>query len=122
MPTTQQLATEFGNVLRQWLPPEEVHDVNTRNMSEPDSSVCHSHDFCDANMAMTQAWQNLTGAEFDPMNDADSATFNAAWRIAKADGFGLGEIDLSTLPDFTRSPVCRLARRKAWQEAHQCES
>lgn len=42
--------------------------------------ICHSHDFCDANMAMLEAWTELTGQEcVDGEDEAACRAWNAAW-------------------------------------------
>lgn len=48
-------------------------------------SICASHDFCDANMAMDQAFQELLNREPDMQSDADCALWNEAWQIAKTE-------------------------------------
>ena len=53
-----QAAINFSNILRRWLTPEQMAQVIERNMARH-PGVCHSHDFCDANMAMDEAWNNL---------------------------------------------------------------
>ena len=48
------LAESFGEILRQWLTPDEFAEMKHRNESDPAyaGKACASHDFCDANMAM----------------------------------------------------------------------
>jgi hypothetical protein len=58
-PTPRQLAEAFVAVLREWLTPEQFDEVCRRNAVQTDRLVCHSHDFCDANMAMYAAFQSL---------------------------------------------------------------
>ncbi len=48
---TEAMAAEFSAVLKTWLSPEEMQEVVCRNEGEHDPTICHSHDFCDANMA-----------------------------------------------------------------------
>lgn len=60
---------------------EELRIVVARNCSEKDSSICHSHDFCDANVAMIEVFEEhgLTFYNID--------LFNKAWNKAKANNF-----------------------------------
>ena len=81
--TKEQLAQEFTNVLSRWLSSEEWDEMVERNKNEKNPSICHSHDFCDANMAILTAFANLTGdAKYDINKHSDF--FNDAWNIAKA--------------------------------------
>jgi hypothetical protein len=49
------MAVEFSTVLKTWLSPEELEEVVRRN-DKDDLIICHSHDFCDANMAMHEVF------------------------------------------------------------------
>jgi hypothetical protein len=94
------LAREFSNVLRRWLSEREMVEVverNERTGHKYGRSVCHSHDFCDANMAMAEAFANLGFkscadiAEDDeregPEWTAAADLWNEAWTMAKAADF-----------------------------------
>jgi len=100
-----QVAVEFSRVLRRWLPAADVAEAVRRNKREPlGSQICHSHDFCDANEAMVEAFHNLglkTNIDHDGWEayinresnadeqaiDSATALWNAAWIIAIAAGF-----------------------------------
>lgn len=56
------------------------------NASEKDSSICHSHDFCDANMAMLDAVKSL-GSDLNFEDEKMMTIVNQAWGRAKAVGF-----------------------------------
>lgn len=82
----RNVATRFVEVLEEWLSPEEMAEVRERNADEDDKLVCHSHDFCDANMAMLEAIEevcNVTAADVCGQIDADTALWSAAWDLAK---------------------------------------
>ena len=81
-----RLAREFARVLSEWLTSGELIAVNARNRTYP-PSCCASHDFCDANMAMLEAWLVACGREPDPENQSDADLWGAAWDIAKAAQF-----------------------------------
>ena len=49
------------------------------NRAEPDPRVCHSHDYCDANQTMLDAFTSTLGREPDLESDADCALITAAW-------------------------------------------
>jgi hypothetical protein len=67
------------------------------NASETDKSICHSHDFCDANMAMDEAFTKVLGRQYvffndeepetEKQNEIDADLINAAWSMAKANKF-----------------------------------
>jgi hypothetical protein len=57
--TAEQLATEFVDELRDQLTPAEFAEVRKRNAAETNPLICHSHDFCDANMVMLDAIERL---------------------------------------------------------------
>lgn len=98
LPEVGALADAFGAVIRSWLSTQELEAVRRRNAGYAEShpDICATHDFCDANMAMHEAWVNLTGQ--DPLDYRDevdgggmdeSATrvWGEAWSLAKALGF-----------------------------------
>ena len=85
------LAQRFAAQLSEALTVHQMQLVNKRNGEEgPHSQVCHSHDFCDANVYMGEAWSDMFGSEFpmaDEATDADMEVWNDAWYIAKAAEF-----------------------------------
>lgn len=87
---TIALARLFGQRVQEALTRSEFREVCHRNKCEPaGSSVCHSHDYCDANVLMGEAWEEMFGRPF-PMGevtDEDAALWNDAWAIAKAADF-----------------------------------
>jgi hypothetical protein len=75
------LAAAFSKVIRSWLTPEQLAEVNRRNKVE---EPCYSHTYCDANQAMIDAMESL-GLEFDG-TDFTITLVNEAWELAiKAD-------------------------------------
>ncbi len=87
------LAREFSRCLRATLDAQEMKEVLDRNAAQDNPGVCHSHDFCDANMVMQTAAKNLGYAEnFDTADTEDQiddccSLWNAAWNEAKSTGF-----------------------------------
>jgi hypothetical protein len=53
----------------------------TRNAGETNASICHSHDFCDANMVMAAAF-TANGIEPDVDDEAVCTLWRQAWDIA----------------------------------------
>jgi hypothetical protein len=87
-----KIAIGLGRVLREWLTPDEMDTVRARNKAQDHPSVCHSHDFCDANEAMAEAFQSVVGAEIDLQDDSHLALWGDAWTMAKASGFTMEEV------------------------------
>jgi hypothetical protein len=100
LPAVEAVADEFARVLRTWLSDAEWADMCARNASETDSYICHSHDFCDANMAMMEAMENLGVDVQSTMDGSDTGLggkwdvspitvlWNDAWNMAKAKHLG----------------------------------
>ena len=55
--TDQSIADTFVRLLREELTPAQFVQMQHRNFGEASTSVCHSHDFCDANMVMLAAFE-----------------------------------------------------------------
>lgn len=93
LPTKEALAEAFHAKIGEWLTKAERERVDWRNHKNAEDSrlqgVCATHDFCDANMAMLEAWQKVTGVEDElwEMDDAQTERWNEAWGLAKANGF-----------------------------------
>jgi len=84
------LAHEFSRILRDWLTEDEIEQVIERNAEVDDPAICASHDFCDANMAMYEAFENIMGHPIDPQKKADASVWDKAWNMAKASDFAVG--------------------------------
>lgn len=93
------LAQEFSAVLKSWLTPYKIKQINKRNKTEAYRvyNSCASHDYCDANMAMDAAFQKVMQREFVFFDEDIPATYeqhssdtdltNAAWTLAKENDF-----------------------------------
>lgn len=99
---TESLARSFADHLRDYLDTKELDAAIRLNEVDPDAAsgkVCHTHDFCDANMAMFDAFKATVGrALFMSWDveagrctqadcDADLTLCNEAWTMAKANRF-----------------------------------
>lgn len=83
-----ELAREFGLQLRSALQADEFDEMNLLNSQLPiDGGVCHSHDYCDANMVMEAAFKAAFHREPDLDSDEDANLWNDAWFVAKRAGF-----------------------------------
>ena len=72
-PTAETLAHEFSEGLRRYLSPAQMREVVERNRLEMTLGVCHSHDFCDANMVLYEAFLRHG---LDPLSDECSTKHN----------------------------------------------
>lgn len=88
-PKAEVLAAEFAKRLREEMTPKEFEEMRRLNAEETDPSVCHSHDFLDANMTMHEAMWNVLGREPDlGDDDDDTALWNDAWDLAAVEHLG----------------------------------
>lgn len=87
------LAVSFSCVIREWLTAEELEEANVRNMDENNPSVCWTHQHCDANMAMDEAFRTVA---LPPAVDLEDGTeeherscrlWSAAWERARGAQF-----------------------------------
>ncbi len=83
----KKLAVAFSNRLIYELTPQQLDEVRFRNTAEQDSSICHSHDFCDSNMAMNHAWGVVFKRHVDLRSQSDIEIWNEAWALAKENDF-----------------------------------
>ena len=84
---THKLAIEFGRVLHSWLDVQEMVEIINRNREQRDDNICHTHDFCDANMAMEEAFQNVLGRGAVVASWEDNLLWNESWSLAKRYNF-----------------------------------
>jgi len=88
--TTEQIAKEFSNILKQWLGEESMKEIVALTIRETDPSICHTGDYCDSNMAMHGAMINLgvlTEDDEDFLNETITNLFNDSWDLAKKNLF-----------------------------------
>lgn len=76
------LSYKFSLVIRDWLG-AEIYDAIELNRAEQCDSVCHTHDFCDANEAMAEAWLEVFGTAADTSSEYVCKIWSAAWCLAK---------------------------------------
>lgn len=84
LPQIGQIAARFATILQAALDPAQWEEMRQRNAAQRDPSICHSHDYCDANMPMDGAFVAVMGRSPDPTSWADASLWGAAWAVAKA--------------------------------------
>lgn len=77
-----ELAVNFSSLLRKKLTPTQFATVRRRNHVQESETICHSHDFCDANMVMAKAFKQVTGKKYNLKSGDDGQLWNDAWTIA----------------------------------------
>lgn len=65
---------------------EVMAEIVRRNKVYGDR-CCASHDYCDANMPMAEAFEDVLGYEPDGGDEGDCALWNDAWDLSKRVGF-----------------------------------
>jgi hypothetical protein len=87
---TETLAREFSAVLREYMEPKDFTGLVARQKAWPREDICYSHDYCDANMAMEEAFQRVLGRtaildESATLKEREDTTamWDAAWTLAK---------------------------------------
>ena len=87
-PSPNNLAVEFSRILNNWLTKQDIESINEANKKDP--NFCASHDYCDPNEAMLEAYENISGST--PVGFLATALlslFREAWAIAKLSQFSI---------------------------------
>jgi hypothetical protein len=91
-PDPRILALEFSSSLRALLSTEEMQLVIERNAAETDPNICHSHDFCDANVVLLDVFR---AHGMDPADEGGmekwGSLWDQTWTMAKGLGFDVGQ-------------------------------
>ena len=82
----EKLAEEFSRIVRKELA-EHLDEILERNRTLFSKSCCATHDFCDANMLMAEAFSEVVGSGIDMGNDDEVKLGNAAWHMAAQNEF-----------------------------------
>lgn len=68
--------------------PDKLAEIDRLNAAEENPNICHSHDFCDANVFMAGAVNAALGNDPDHFDINDDTTlWHEAWSLAKREGF-----------------------------------
>lgn len=81
IPTAIQVRDAFIRKIRGALTLDQLQEVVERNKVY-DKETCASHDFCDANQCMLDAWEQL-GQPMDFQNDQQMSVTDQAWQLAR---------------------------------------
>lgn len=86
--TVETLAKEFSQALHSVLTPAQMSEVVSRNAQETHPSICHTHDFCDANVVL---YEVFLSHGMDPADEGGmdkwGHLWDEAWNLAKAREF-----------------------------------
>lgn len=84
----ETLAREFSHSLSSELSPDEMNELVQKNRSEENPGICHSHDYCDANVVLHEVFMK------HGMDVADEGgrerwgeLWDATWNFAKSNDF-----------------------------------
>jgi len=80
--TVQTLANQFSHLIREWFTDEELREAVERNKTIGPLS-CATHDFCDANEAMAEAWEIVFRSEINCEDERQCELWGQAWDLAK---------------------------------------
>lgn len=76
-----RVAKRFSKEIRDFVSEEQMKLIIERNREEKSPSICHSHDFCDANEIMIRAMKKVTGNN-DPCSEQFIKIAGPAWELA----------------------------------------
>lgn len=82
LPSARALAVAFVRLLESGLTGAQMREIRRRNRRRAHEYTCASHDFCDANIVMSEAWEAVAGYPISVEDDAMVARWNEAWLIA----------------------------------------
>jgi hypothetical protein len=82
-----RITDEYVAILKSWLTDAELIEVNRRNALNEYDGCCATHDFCDSNEAMNEAFKIVVGRDIDCDSGSDCTLCNDAWDLAKARKF-----------------------------------
>lgn len=79
------IADRFAAILKKWLTAAEFAEMKRRNEQDAAyvSGACASHDYCDANVALDEAFIAVVGRPMEFDSDADVDLWNMAWEDAR---------------------------------------
>ena len=80
---TLKIGKRFRSKLRHLIGEEQFNEMARLNMKNWNQGHCHSHDYCDANMVMLNAWREITGSEFNMQDLGQKKAWQEAWIKAR---------------------------------------
>lgn len=116
----KMVAAKFSAILREWLTPADLLEIDRRNKTEEYGGLCATHDFCDPNQAMIDALESF-GLEYEGHDEVQGKLIDLAWSIAKANQFDPDTVEeamrltkkqkLSWFYHSTSNMVCPFCRK-----------
>jgi len=82
LPIVDLLARKFLAILKDDIGENRYQQAAELNLTYP-KGVCASHDFCDANMVMNDAWDWVVGTPMNPGDEEDARLWSKAWDLVK---------------------------------------
>lgn len=86
----KRLAKEFSRLLKEEIGEDRFSDLVAENEILKDEVACVSHEYCDANMVMLEAYESIHKLESHVINDMEE--MSAAWDLAKENDFYKSEL------------------------------
>ena len=83
------LATEFSAELLRTIGKKELARVVRLNRIQTDKGICHSHDFCDSNEVMMEAFEECFKQPIDLAENDHMNLMDLAWNEAKENNFNI---------------------------------
>lgn len=83
----EAIAYVFASNLKAILTDKQLATVKKRNEKLMFTGSCATHDFCDANMPMEAAFEEVMKRGSAPDSDDDMDLWNEAWQMAKEADF-----------------------------------
>lgn len=86
----QSISAAFSRVINQWLSDKAIDKINAKNATEKyqKEGLCASHEYCDPNEAMYEAFEEAMDRQPDIVNsETDKALWDAAWQLSKDNNF-----------------------------------
>jgi len=106
-----RIARDFVVVLREGETDQTWAEMRRRNVELIGTGACASHDFCDANMVMSDAFERHMGHTADGDSERDASIWSDAWRLAQRRD--LTEIDEADFDVIPHDPVTMGRRSKS---------
>jgi hypothetical protein len=87
MNKTKKLSEKFNEIVNKEFSVEQLAEINAKNKTAEYISCCATHDYCDANMLMDEAFTSVIGREIDLQNENDCQLWSNAWDLSKDNDF-----------------------------------
>lgn len=85
----KDLSFAFSTIIHSWLTVDEIKEVVYLNNSEGYVNYCATYNFCDASMAIFEAFQTIFNREPVMFNNSDTDFLNKAWDLSKINNFSI---------------------------------